>query len=81
LNKYRYKLLKNAGINILGRSSIWSGFDVRAICCSKNVTIGKNVFINRNFRVAVRNPSKIVIENYILIGPNVSIAKVNHGLL
>jgi acetyltransferase-like isoleucine patch superfamily enzyme len=81
LNKFRYKLLKNAGFNILGRSTIWSGLDVRPIGCSKNVTIGKNVFINRNFRVAVPDPSKIVIENYVLIGPNVSIETVNHGLL
>ena len=81
LNKYRYRLLRLAGINIKGKCNIWSGFDIRPIGCAKNITIGNNVFINRNFRVAVPNPAFVTMGDNVAIGPNVSIETVNHGIL
>lgn len=80
LNRYRAKLLRLSGVNILGKCTVWSGFDVRPIGHASNVTISKNVFINRNFRCAVPAGAKVMIEEGVAIGPNVMIETACHGV-
>jgi acetyltransferase-like isoleucine patch superfamily enzyme len=47
--------------------------------CGKNITIGKNVFINSGCRF--QDQGGIIIGNGTLIGHNVVLATLNHGLM
>ena len=44
--------------------------------CGCRMTIGKNVIINKG--VTILSPGKVVIEDNVLIGPEVKITTVNH---
>ncbi len=79
-NRIRYQFIKLAGANILGKCTIWSGFDIRPIGCCSNLTIGKGVFINKNFRCAMPAGTKVIIGKGTAIGPNVMIETAFHGL-
>ena len=46
--------------------------------CGCRMTIGKNVTINKG--ATILSPGKVVIEDNVLIGPEVKIATVNHDL-
>ncbi|MDD3171614.1 MAG: sugar O-acetyltransferase, partial [Bacilli bacterium] len=46
---------------------------------AKNLTIGKNVYINHDFDCMARG--NVIIEEDVMIGPNVSILTANHDLL
>ena len=46
--------------------------------CGCRMTIGKNVTINKG--VTILSPGKVVIEDNVLIGPEVKIVTVNHDL-
>lgn len=79
-NKYRYKILRYSGVNIIGPCTIWSGFDIRPIGNASNLTIEKGVFVNRFFRCAVPGNSKVYIGEGTAIGPNVMIETAYHGV-
>ena len=46
--------------------------------CGYRMTIGKNVTINKG--ATILSPGKVVIEDHVLIGPEVKIATVDHDL-
>ena len=79
-NQRRYKLLKIAGVNFMGKSMILSPIFIAPIGRGGNIFIGKNTFINMSCRFACPG-SKIVIGDNVAIGPNVSFETVNHGLV
>ncbi len=79
-NRYRAYLIKLAGVNIKENITIWSGFDIRPIGNASNLTIGKGVFINRNFRCAMPKDAKVYIGENTAIGPNVMIETAYHGI-
>ncbi len=79
-DKYRYILIRFANVDILGKCTIWSGFDLRPIGTAYKLTISKGVFINRNFRCAMPIDARVFIGKNTLIGPNVMIETANHTL-
>lgn len=46
--------------------------------CGINITVGKNVFINSSCHF--QDQGKIVIKDNVLIGHNVTLATLNHGI-
>ncbi|MDE7431020.1 MAG: sugar O-acetyltransferase [Lachnospiraceae bacterium] len=65
------KLLKNFG------NEVWIEPDFRCEF-GKNISIGNNVYIN--FGCIILDCSEVIIGNHVLIGPNLGIYAVNHGL-
>lgn len=78
-NALRYKIIKLAGVNVIGKCNIWSGFDIRPIGNSCKLTIGDGVFINRNLRIAMPGDVSVIISNNVAIGPNVMLECAYHG--
>lgn len=79
-DRIRFLFVKWAGVNIEGRCTIWSGFDIRPIGHASHLTISKRVFINRNFRCAMPKEAEVTIGEGATIGPNVMIETASHGI-
>ncbi|MDO5390829.1 MAG: DapH/DapD/GlmU-related protein [Eubacteriales bacterium] len=47
--------------------------------CGKNITVGKNIFINMGYKF--QDQGGITIEDGVLIGHNVVLATINHDML
>lgn len=77
-HRLRYLFLKLAGLNITGRPIIRNGFTVAPYGRGKNISIGEQVFINSNCRIAAGKP--VAIKKDVLIGPNVSFETTSHSL-
>ena len=74
----RYRILRFAGINIKGRCIVFSPLLVSPIGSAKNIFLGNGVFINNDVRFGCAE--KVVIGNYVAIGPRVSFETMSHGL-
>ena len=78
-DKYRYVLLRWAGLTIHGKCTIWAPLIVRPIGGAKNIEVGKGTFINAETRFGVPK-DKVTIGENVQIGPRVMFETVNHGL-
>lgn len=78
-DKYRYVILRWAGLKIMGKCTIWGPLTIRPIGGAKNIEIGRGTFINTEVRFGVPN-DKVKIGNNVQIGPRVMFETVNHGL-
>ncbi|HIO38839.1 MAG TPA: acyltransferase [Rhodospirillales bacterium] len=79
-DRYRYLVLRLAGMKIKSRSKIWAPVMVRPIGGCHNITIGSRTFINSEVRFAAPS-SSITIGDNVAIGPRCSFETVSHGLL
>ncbi len=73
------------GIACLRRASVRKGKESRVYSSvivkePQNIEIGKNVFVNHGCLLWAGPTSKIVLEDDVLFGPNVSLIASNHGL-
>ena len=78
-DRFRYAILRVAGIEIHGRATIWAPIVIRPIGGAKNIEIGAGTFINSEVRFAAP-VDKIRIGGNCAIGPRVCFETVNHGL-
>lgn len=76
----RWRLLKLSGMNIEGPCRIWGPITIHNFNATKNVFIGKNVFINTEVRFACTT-AKIIIKDNVEIGPRVSFETSGHGIV
>ena len=78
-DRYRYILLRSAGLKIKGRCTIWGPLIIRPIGCAQNIEVGQDTFINTNVRFGVPK-DKVVIGKNVQIGPGVMFETTRHGL-
>lgn len=74
------KLIYYAGITIGYKSVVWGPLEIRPIGAAKNIKIGDRVFINSGVRFGCPPPGKIIIGNYVAIGPRLLFETLNHSL-
>jgi acetyltransferase-like isoleucine patch superfamily enzyme len=78
-DRYRYFVLRLAGVQIKGRCKIWGPLTIRPIGGARNIEIGKGTFINTDVRFGVPK-EKVIIGKDSQIGPRVMFETVSHGL-
>ncbi|GAB3105356.1 acyltransferase [Aestuariicella hydrocarbonica] len=78
-DKYRYLLLRLAGVKILKKGMIFGPLTIRPIGGAKNIQLGKKVFLNTEVRFACPE-SPIVLGDDVRVGPRVCFETVGHGL-
>lgn len=78
LQPARMILLRLSGMKIGKNTQIWGPLIVRPLSCADQISIGSQVFINSEVRLAPRG--HIYIGNRVAIGPRVSIETVSHSL-
>jgi maltose O-acetyltransferase len=78
-DKYRYVILRLAGLNIKGRCTVWGPLTIHPIGGAKNIEIGQGSFLNTEIRFGVPK-DKVVIGDNVQIGPRVMFETVDHDL-
>ena len=73
-------LYQMAGINYKGKASLWGPITLTPYSGAKNITIGRNTFINTCTRFGVPE-SPVIIGDEVRVGPRVAFETVNHGLV
>jgi maltose O-acetyltransferase len=79
-DEHRHVLLRLAGMNILGPCTIWGPLTIRPIGGAKNITVGRDTFINTETRFGCPQ-APVIIGERVQIGPRVSFETVNHDLV
>ena len=76
-NKIRPYIYRIAGISGLRNATIYGPITLMPVCGSRNISIGRNCFINTNLRIG-SSKAKIFIGDNVRISPNVSIETTTH---
>jgi maltose O-acetyltransferase len=79
-DRFRYVLLRLAGVRVDGPCLIWGPVTIRPIGGAGNVRIGARTFLNSETRFGCPS-SPVTIGSRVLVGPRVSFETVNHGLV
>jgi len=77
-NKLRPKILRMAGVKIGKETAIYSGIEIAPIGGGKNLSIGKNSFVNTGVRFQCPEGGEIKIGDKVLIGPRCQFETLNH---
>lgn len=79
-DRHRWRFLKAAGVKI-EPSIVRAGFDLNPPGDLALISVGRDTFINRGFRVSASPDAEVSIGRNCLIGPQVSIETIHHNLL
>lgn len=79
-DRNRWKLLKLAGMNIEGPSTVFGPITLRPLNGTSNIFIGKDSFLNTEIRFGCPG-AKIIIGEEVGVGPRVSFETTTHGLV
>jgi maltose O-acetyltransferase len=77
-DRFRYIVLRLAGMKIKGRCTIFGPLTIRPIGRARNIEVGQGTFINTEARFGVPE-DKVIIGANVQIGPRVMFETVNHG--
>ncbi len=76
----RYVLVRLAGVRVCPPSAILAPIEIRPIGCAKNLSIGRNCYLNTGIRFdCAKDP--ISIGDKVLIGPRVCFETSSHGFV
>lgn len=79
-DRRRYVLLRLAGMDIMGPCTVWGPLTIRPIGGAKNITVGRDTFINTEIRFGCPR-ERVIIGERVQIGPRVSFETVSHRLV
>jgi len=79
LNSLRITLFRLAGMKISGKCTVVGPINVRPVGAAHNIIIGKDTLVNSEISFGCPK-DKIIIGDYVQIGPRVLFETVNHDV-
>lgn len=78
-DRFRYVLLRWAGVRIRGRCTVWAPLTIRPLGAAGNVEIGEGCVLNTDVRFGVPK-DRVVIGSNVLVGARVAFETSSHSL-